>query len=330
MLTSSLCFFGLILMACLAKGDTSILETFKEKQLTEIIEAALYVTQRYISPRTNTLIIVEKCEYKCEQHARYHTALMHYFIQNLNNTLAIQLFFAQAESKPWDYNLFIVDSWSSFELGIWAKSNENVKKKFEFFFFRSLRFIIPSTKHERDFYFLILLTWSSDYLLYRNLSKIFKLCLNFNVNNVVVMTKTKLGDFIGFYTYEMFNDEHCGEDITIREINRYYNGQLKYDLLFPEMLTECHGCALKVSTQVIQPLLDFQGDFRNESHLRDVQRLGGIEGEILRIMAEALNFTIELIFNQDISSSIDLNYNSTGCFKEVSQEFWKKKKYFYL
>ena len=132
------------------------------------------------------------------------------------------------------------------------------------------------------------------------------------------MTKTKLGDFIGFYTYEMFNEDHCGEDITIQEVNRYENGKLKYDFLFPEMLTDFYGCALKVSTQVVEPFVNFHGDFRNASHLRDVQRLGGIEGEILKIMADSLNFTVQLLFTQ-ANSTIELNFNSTGCFKDVSQ-----------
>ena len=105
-------------MVWLAEGDKRFLETLKEKQLTELTELAMHMTKRFISPRTNTLIIVQKCEFICEQHDRYHTALMQNFIQNLNDTLAIQLFFAHAESRPWDYNLFIVDSWSAFELSI--------------------------------------------------------------------------------------------------------------------------------------------------------------------------------------------------------------------
>ncbi|XP_065368915.1 uncharacterized protein LOC135961346 [Calliphora vicina] len=117
----------------------------------------------------------------------------------------------------------------------------------------------------------------------------------------------------------MFNSDHCNSEITVQEINRFQNGQLKNDFLFPKLLTNFFGCPLTVSAQIYEPLLTFEGDIKNETHLVDMQRLGGIEGEILKLVAEALNFKIHMRFSEELSE-INLRSNSTGCFKDLEQE----------
>lgn len=87
----------------------------QDLKMTDFIDVALFMTKRFISPKTNTLIIMEECEYVCEEIKKYHTTLLYHFLNNLNDTLAIQLLFAQPEYRPWDYNLFVVDSWAAFE-----------------------------------------------------------------------------------------------------------------------------------------------------------------------------------------------------------------------
>ncbi|KAM7341634.1 uncharacterized protein ACRADG_009354 [Cochliomyia hominivorax] len=276
-----------------------VLDEISDLSILRFIDVAMFMTKRYISPKTNTLIIMENCKFACSKHKRYHATLLQHFLKNLNHTLAIQLLFSQSEYRPWDYNLFIVDSWSAFE---------------------SLRIIIPTTKHERDFYFFILFTWSSDFLLIRNLIQIFELCLRFNVNNVVVMAKSTHNKFIAFYTYQMFNEDHCGGEITVQEINRYENNHLKHDFLFPQLLNNFFKCPLRVTAQISEPLLTFDGDFRNKTHLLDHKRLSGIEGEILKLLAEALNFKIRMLFSEELSA-IDLKLNSSsGCFKNLEQQ----------
>lgn len=186
-----------------------------------------------------------------------------------------------------------------------------------------MRIIIPTTEHERDFYFFILLTWSSDLLLPRNLDKIFELCLHFNVHNVVVMAKFKRSNFIGFYTYQIFSADNCDYKLTSQEINRFEKGRLKHDFLFSKQLNNYFGCSLSVSAQIYAPLLTFDGDMKNQDHLTNMKRLGGIEGEILKLLAEALNFTIRMNFRKELST-INLKSKSTGCFKDVSRnEFCK-------
>lgn len=111
-----LSFCVLWLMLPFIENQQNMLEDFGEMKMTEFLDVAMQMTKRFISPKTNTLIIIEKCDVACEEHRKYHNTLLQQFLNTLNDTLTIQLYFAQPEYRPWDYNLFIVDSWAAFEL----------------------------------------------------------------------------------------------------------------------------------------------------------------------------------------------------------------------
>lgn len=131
------------------------------------------------------------------------------------------------------------------------------------------------------------------------------------------MSKSFGGKHISFYTYELFSKGNCRDKISILEINRYENGVLQNEFLFPDPIKNFHGCYLNVSAHVIEPLLSFKGNFHNETHLLEINRLSGIEGDILKIIAKALNFKVRLRFPKD-KNVINMFYDSTGCFKDVS------------
>lgn len=84
----------------------------------EYLNLAFQMIKRYISSQTNTLVIMEKCEYICEINQNYYTNLLNLILNNLNDTLSIQLYFGDSQERPWDYNLFVVDSWTTFELSL--------------------------------------------------------------------------------------------------------------------------------------------------------------------------------------------------------------------
>ncbi|KAI8119049.1 hypothetical protein CVS40_9368 [Lucilia cuprina] len=262
----------------------------EREHIMEFVDVAFLMTKRYISPNTNTVIITGQCDYLCEEMKKYYSILVYNVMKKLKDTLSVQLFLVETDDRPWDYNIFVVDS--------------------------LLKFSIPYSNHERHFYFFILLTWSSEYQLDHNLLEIFEICLNFNVENVVVMVKSRLYNYFSFYSYELYNSNMCSENIMVREINRYENGHLKFDLLFPIIESNFFGCPVKMSAELIQPFITFDGDLENKTHLIDMKRLGGIEGEILKLIAEALNFKIHMRFSREFSI-IGLHYNSTGCLSDL-------------
>ncbi|XP_037809285.1 uncharacterized protein LOC119602033 [Lucilia sericata] len=89
----------------------------------------------------------------------------------------------------------------------------------------------------------------------------------------------------------------------VREINRYENGTLKNKLLFPDHINDYHGCRLNVSAHKVPPLLTFNGDVNNKTHLLEINRLSGIEGDILKEENIINNF-----------------YDSKGCFGDLDRE----------
>ncbi|XP_037809276.1 uncharacterized protein LOC119602025 [Lucilia sericata] len=176
----------------------------------------------------------------------------------------------------------------------------------------------PMTNKERFFYFFILLTGGANNEVERTetLYKIFERSLGYNIRNVVVMNKAFDGNHFSFYAYELFNSDQCENKIIIREINRYENGTLENQFLFPDFANDFYGCVINVSAREMPPLLSFNGDRNNETHLMEINRLGGIEGDILKKIADALNIKIRLKFPNEVSK-IHPYQDSAGCFADL-------------
>ncbi|XP_023306962.2 uncharacterized protein LOC111688691 [Lucilia cuprina] len=257
------------------------------------------MAKRFIGPKTNTLVINEKCKIICNEAQNYQTELLNNIIYGIKEEFTIQLFLGHYNDRLWDYNMFIVDSHESFLI---------------------LRYKLPSTWQERFFNFFILLTWSSnnEVELNETLYKIFKTASNFNVRNVVIMCKAFNGDYISFYAYEILNKNHSQNNITVREINRYENGTLMKEFLFPDHVNDYNSCWLNVSAHITPPLLIFNCDVNNETHLMEINRLGGIEGDILKAIAKSLSLKIRLHFPKE-ENIINFFSNSEGCFGDLDK-----------
>ncbi|KAM7342833.1 uncharacterized protein ACRADG_010112 [Cochliomyia hominivorax] len=271
-----------------------------KEYFTEYTKLAVYMAKRYISPKTNTLVICEKSVDTFGRKENYQTLLLEDILHRLSGNFALQLFIGNYNDRLWDYNIFIVDSYEAFKL---------------------LSYTFPVTTKERFFNFFILLIWSSNDEMerYKNLHKIFNLCLRLNVRNVVIMSKPFAGSsHMSFYSYELYSKGDCRKMIAIREINRYENGLLKSNLLFPDHINNYYGCVFNVSAHQMRPLLIFNGDMNNQTHLMENYRLSGIEGELLNTVAKALNFKFRLRFPRG-RNYIEPYLKSSGCFGDLDR-----------
>ncbi|XP_075167943.1 uncharacterized protein LOC142240115 [Haematobia irritans] len=289
------CEFGAPSSLLLYASNADILN---EDQM-DFVHLALNLTKKFIIQRTNTLVIIEKCGFFCRAEKWIHIAMVEEFLYNIHGSSRVQLGLGKSDERPWDYNIFIVDSY----LG-----------------FKSMHVSIPETDQEREYYFFILLTWSPPGYdtLYYQLKSIFRMCISLNVKNVVIMHKFHYHDFTAFYTYQTFSPEYCQRIVTIEEINRYENGQLKWDYLFPGVLENFHGCPVTVSGHLIEPLLTFDGDINNRAHVRDLRRIGGIEGDIIKLVAHTMNMTLKLRFAKKLNehrmfSNASKSFRDTYC-----------------
>lgn len=117
--------FSLLLSSCglphsYASSSSSIIlqNIVWRPDLLEYTELALNLTKRFIAPHTNTLVIMEKCEFFVHELQLVHTTLLHNFLPNLGYSINVQLFFGQPDERLWDYNLFVVDSWWGLRLSL--------------------------------------------------------------------------------------------------------------------------------------------------------------------------------------------------------------------
>ncbi|XP_050328166.1 uncharacterized protein LOC126758138 [Bactrocera neohumeralis] len=262
-------------------------------------DLALYMVERYISSKTSTLIIMENCEHCFLGLQNMHTRLLRYFLKRFNPTMSLQLFFGLPEDRLWDYNIFIVDSMHAF---------------------KNLSINIPETSYEHQFHFFIILTLrtKSSEIAAHHMRAIFNECLRFNVDNVVVMLELDKRKF-GFYTYYLFADVYChqGENIEIVHFNTYFNGSLEHDRLFPQHLRDFHGCQLFICLEMGYPLLGFHGNRSDPHDLQDIRLVAGIEGDLLKDLAKALNFRVNFSISKN-RGVIGENNDSTGCFAELA------------
>ncbi|XP_023158812.1 uncharacterized protein LOC110117946 [Ceratitis capitata] len=122
----------------------------------------------------------------------------------------------------------------------------------------------------------------------------------------------------GLYTYYPFDEECHRHHMRIVRINTYSNGNLQYDHLFPPPVRNFHGCTLNLCLRVAHPVvLDFRGNRNDPKDLQGFDRLFGIEADIFRNLAKAMNFRVDISIPEEIST-IGGHNDSTGCFAELA------------
>ncbi|XP_030381642.1 uncharacterized protein LOC115629334 [Scaptodrosophila lebanonensis] len=261
----------------------------------QLASAAVDAARRHIVRCTTTLVIMDHCELCTSRQRSRQTQLLDYVLKQTVQSLALQLFVGTLDEQPWDYSLFIVNKPRAFD---------------------ELRFSLPNTLHEREFYFLVVLTerlWSL-----ADVQHIFATSLQFNVINVVVMVQREDGQII-LYKHRIFRPD-CKHVIDVMEFNRYdpETGRFQNDVLFPAHFRDFHFCALNVSAQQLPPHFMYRGKssggLLDESDLR---RISGIDGELLRLLAKKMRFRIRL-YVPSRRSEIWSAGNYSGCFAQLA------------
>lgn len=115
MLKYILVFLWLFVLFQPVKCEIPLDDISTNKVFIEFTNLAIYMTRRFMSLRTNTLVVAEQCKIGCSVKQNYHSALMTSVLSGINDKFAIQLFLGNYDDRFWDYNIFIVDSHRAFE-----------------------------------------------------------------------------------------------------------------------------------------------------------------------------------------------------------------------
>lgn len=186
--------------------------------------------------------------------------------------------------------------------------------------YRELQDRFPKTQKDRDFYFFVL-DVSDSYDLFDELRHVLLFSYNMNVKNTVIMSIPRYTDYISFYALQIFEPTACRDDVyrnAHHEINRYVNGKLQHDFLFPPQIQDFYNCPIKISVNLLDPLITFDGDLANEEHLHEASRIGGIEGDILTLLAETLNISLVFHFPSHMAYNSNDTWHLNDIFGDVS------------
>ncbi|XP_030379254.1 uncharacterized protein LOC115627654 [Scaptodrosophila lebanonensis] len=277
-------------MALLVEVAGGALEAPSPWQSTPLAAAALHIIDRYIGPFQRTLLIAGMCDNCTSWQRDRQEQLLSQLLLSHKQDVAIQLYRGVIDEKPISYfYMFVVNSLAAF---------------------RALEFTLPETLFDREFYFVIVLT--SRTATESDIEKIFFSCMYFHVLHVVLLVELPDIPVVLFYSYDLFSS-NCSHLITPKQVNRFANGRLQHDRLFVNNFEGFYGCPLNVSWYLLPPFVTFRGDGHNRSHRAEVERLNGIDGELLRVLADIFNFRIQLLPPCG-KSYITANGTVTGCY----------------
>lgn len=133
------------------------------------------------------------------------------------------------------------------------------------------------------FYTIVLTEHSDD--CEETITKIFADCWSLYIANVIILTPTEDHETILLYTYFPFTPDHC-EVIAPVVIDYFDNFTFALNApVFPDKFRNFHKCPIRTSTYNLPPFMMLtrlsNGTIRPD----------GIEGILLRVISQRLNFT---------------------------------------
>lgn len=115
-----------------------------------------------------------------------------------------------------------------------------------------------------------------------------------HIANVVILTPCKYYKKVFLYTFFPYTPDHC-EFVEPIMIDYFENGSFVNEHtvpVFAEKFTNFHECPLKLSTYNFTPFV-FLMPQPNGSYYID-----GIEGAIIRVLSQRLNFTVNVLLSR--------------------------------
>ncbi|KAH8396230.1 hypothetical protein KR222_005674 [Zaprionus bogoriensis] len=274
---------------------------------SELVQAGLHVLKYYVSPRHNALAIMELSG--ADEVLQYHRQATSYLLQQLGERVAVQLLQDTPMEDPHDQILFLLDSAQAFH---------------------TLRFHFAQSLFDREFNFLILFTWpggvtkteSSEQTLRDALNDIFATCYSFHVLNAIVLVQQWDG-VVRLYGYRLYAP-HCEDFLTPQLLNRYQHGRMLdhegHEQLFRRPMDSFFGCPINVSWYPLPPFVMFNGDYRDPVQIREGWRISGVDGELLKVLAEIFDFRINLLAPCEKTRAELLRSNESyfDCFEQLA------------
>ncbi|CAO1346132.1 unnamed protein product [Diamesa hyperborea] len=181
-------------------------------------------------------------------------------------------------------------------------------------FLKVFRLMTPENFNYQGFYLIVITEYTSDQ--YYMMQQIFDLLWAEYIINVNIIWATPMNQNEAImFTYYPYTDFYCGKTYPI-QLNQYrVNRWLHlHSVHFPNKIQNLYGCKLKVSTFITKPFMMTKRD-ENGDTITD-----GIDGILLRVLAQRMNFTVDLLLDDDLWGQIYDNGTVTGAVKLVVEK----------
>ncbi|XP_065365315.1 uncharacterized protein LOC135958339 [Calliphora vicina] len=174
----------------------------------------------------------------------------------------------------------------------------------------------PNSYYHRNGFFLFVYTGTEHERL-NNIKEIFRRLFNVYCTNVNVMLMVGRSPYL--YTYFPFAKNKCHSAmpefyISFRDIQKNFSAFEVKKIIFPSKVDNMHGCELAVATWHYPPYIYVDKDPKSG----EITRLHGIEGLLLSLLAEMMNFKIRIKAPQPLErGDVFPNGTATGATKMI-------------
>ncbi|XP_037727434.1 uncharacterized protein LOC119558208 [Drosophila subpulchrella] len=266
--------------------------------IVPLVAAALKILEEQVSPSQSTLAVMELTR-KDENRDQLQEEMMTTILNEVGISMALRTFHIPPTEVPASYVVFLVNSAEAFN---------------------TLSFHFTDKHSTREYNFLILFTrrMASRADRLQVLRDISRTCVKLHTLNVILLTQKKNGTVL-IYAYRMFNKD-CDLKVNLELIDSYANGSFRYSHTarsFDRGLSSLSGCPLRVSWYPLAPFVFFKGNSSDPEERSQLWRLSGIDGELIKLLAQIFHFRIQLEEPCDKCLSPDIEDSCSGCFDQV-------------
>lgn len=190
------------------------------------------------------------------------------------------------------FNVLVVDSYTAFA-GIYAQMSD--------------------TRFNYAGLYTVVLTESSSYQ-YETISRILQDCWARHITNVVVLVSIHPYAQTAIYTYFPYTRFHC--EAVAPVILNYFSGahfqtNLSVDF-FPNKIRNMHACPLRLALYELVPHMFLHVSRFANGTVKKVLGIDGIDGITIQVLAERLNFTMNILLPPDNKGRGQLFANGTS------------------
>lgn len=256
--------------------------------------AVLDVIMNFYRIKTTTINIYQS--FSSKKDFDIQSDIINEVLRNINHEVDIHLesnVDAQLHGRQRKHSIFVVDSYESFRK-IFIKMN------LEMFDYEGYYLIVFTARVAND--------------LIHALEKILKDCWSYNIvnSNILFRNPDDHNESL-ILTFFPWGDDYC-DKVRPVYLDGYKSNKSNEGLdFFPDKTRNFHLCPLKIATYETQPFMKLT-ELGNNSY-----DISGLEGNMVKRLAEIMNFTIELVIVPERWGSTYPNGTVTGAIKLVHE-----------